>query len=50
MKKNIKNDIEEVQEKIEEKVNEKVDIINKTPENIKIAFLLNLVFSIIEAL
>ncbi len=50
MKKNIKNDIEEVQEKIEEKVNEKVDIINKTPENIKVAFLLNLVFSIIEAI
>lgn len=46
MKKNIKNDIENVENKIEEKVN----ILSKTPENIKIAFLLNLVFSIIEAI
>ena len=43
MKKDIKKEIENT-------VNEKVNFINKTPENIKIAFLLNLVFSIIEAI
>ena len=50
MKKNIKDDIEEVEAKVEKKVNEKVSILSRTPENIKIAFLLNLVFSIIEAI
>lgn len=43
MKKDIKKEIENT-------VNEKVNFINKTPENIKIAFLLNLAFSIIEAI
>lgn len=43
MKKDIKKEIENT-------VNEKVNIINKTPENIKIAFLLNLAFSIVEAI
>lgn len=43
MKKDIKKEIENT-------VNEKENFINKTPENIKIAFLLNLVFSIIEAI
>lgn len=43
MKKDIKKDIENT-------VNEKVNLINKTPENIKIAFLLNLAFSIVEAI
>ena len=50
MKKNIKENIEEKEEKLEEKVNEKISIRSKTPENIRIAFLLNLVFSIIEAI
>ena len=50
MKKNIKENIEEKEEKLEEKVNEKVSLLSKTPENIRIAFLLNLVFSIIEAI
>lgn len=43
MKKDIKKEIENT-------VNEKVNFINKTPENIKIAFLLNLAFSIVEAI
>lgn len=43
MKKDIKKEIENT-------VNEKVNLINKTPENIKIAFLLNLAFSIVEAI
>lgn len=43
MKKDIKKEIENT-------VNEKVNMINKTPENIKIAFLLNLAFSIVEAI
>lgn len=43
MKKDIKKEIENT-------VNEKVNFINKTPENIKIAFLLNLAFSVVEAI
>lgn len=43
MKKDIKKEIENT-------VNEKVNFINKTPENIKITFLLNLAFSIVEAI
>lgn len=43
MKKDIKKEIENT-------VNKKVNFINKTPENIKIAFLLNLAFSIVEAI
>lgn len=43
MKKDIKKEIENT-------FNEKVNFINKTPENIKIAFLLNLAFSIVEAI
>ena len=43
MKKDIKNEIENT-------FNEKVNFINKTPENIKIAFLLNLAFSVVEAI
>lgn len=43
MKKDIKKEIENT-------FNEKVNFINKTPENIKIAFLLNLAFSVVEAI
>lgn len=40
----------DIKKETENNVNEKLNIINKTPENIKVAFLLNLVFSIIEAI
>ena len=40
----------DTKKEIESTVNEKVNFISKTPENIKIAFLLNLIFSIIEAI
>ena len=50
MKKDIKNQIDKSIKDEKEKLESKVNEFNKAPENIKIAFFLNLVFSIIEVI